>query len=239
MKIIEYNNATDIVVEFQDEYNAKVHTAYSAFKKCAVKNPYYPSVFEVGMIGSKYLATINKDSTKEYKTWIQMLRRCFSEKEKNRKPTYKDISCCNEWLLYENFYEWLHSQPNFDKWYNGNRWAIDKDILIKGNKIYSPNTCCLVPHNVNALFLKHDAARGGLPLGLTKHGKNIQVWCNNPFNGKCEPLGTYSTIEEAFKVYKLHKEDIIRQVAEIEYMNNNITKQCYNAMLNYKVEITD
>ena len=33
MKIIEYNNCSDIIVEFQDESCLKLHTNYAAFKK--------------------------------------------------------------------------------------------------------------------------------------------------------------------------------------------------------------
>ena len=135
MKIVEYNKATDIVVEFQDGYKARVHTNYNAFKKGMVVNPYYTSVYGVGIRGNKYPTKINGDMTKEYETWFQMIRRCFNKRE--REPTYKNVNCCDEWLLYENFYEWLHNQENFDRWLNGEKWTIDKDILVKGNKIYS------------------------------------------------------------------------------------------------------
>lgn len=239
MKIIEYNNASDIVVEFQDDYKAKVHSIYQHFANGSVKNPYYLSVYGVGITGNKYPININGEQAKEYVTWLHMIRRCFSHKEKNRITAYKNVTCCNEWILYENFYEWLHGQENFIKWLNGDRWCIDKDILIKGNKVYSPETCCLVPNNVNNLILKHEAGRGELPIGMTKHNNKIQVWCSNPFTGKCEPLGTYSTKEEAFSIYKSYKEDIIKRVANIEYSNGNITKKCYESLISYQIEIDD
>lgn len=170
MKITEYIDANNITVEFQDEYGFKVNTQYGQFKLGEVKNPYYPSVFGVGIIGTKYPLRENGKNTKEYVSWKSVLRRSFDEKLKKRYITYKSVECCEEWLLFENFYEWLHSQENFDKWFNGDKWEIDKDILVKGNKIYSPDTCCLVPHNINSLFTKSNATRGDLPIGVIRHG---------------------------------------------------------------------
>ena len=239
MKIISYNKVSDIVVEFQDKYKTKVHTEYGNFLSGGVKNPYCPSVFEIGVIGTKYPLKVDGKQTKEYQVWKAMLQRCYDEKYKKRYSTYKSIICCNEWLLFENFYEWLHEQENFDKWIVSERWAIDKDILIKRNKLYSPETCCLVPQSVNTIFTKHNLDRGNLPIGVTKHGKVFQTRCQNPILNKSICLGNYSTINEAFQAYKAYKEDIIKQVAEIEYQNGNITKQCYEAMMNYIVEIDD
>lgn len=239
MRIVEYINSANIIVEFQDRYKARIHAAYREFDEGGIKNPYYPSVCGIGMIGAKYPSKINNKATKEYKMWNSMLERCFVTKHKEKHPTYQSASCCQEWLLYDGFYEWLHNQENFNEWYNGERWAIDKDILIKGNKVYSPETCCLVPMNVNSLFTKCDAARGSSPIGVCERKHGFEAWCKNPFTNKIEYLGYYSTPERAFQVYKTYKEKIIKQVAQEEYNKGNITKQCYEAMLNYKVEITD
>jgi hypothetical protein len=238
MKIVEYNKADDIIVEFQDKYRAKVHAAYREFENGEVKNPYYPSVYGVGVTGNKYPTRIGKgNQIKEYSIWKTMLIRCYDEEYKTKHPTYKDATCCNEWLLFENFYEWLHSQENFDKWLNGERWNLDKDILIKGNKVYSPNTCCLVPPNVNNLFIKNDANRGNCPIGVCKKDDGYGSYCNN--YKKREFLGYHDTEVGAFLAYKKRKEQIIKQTAQTEYDNGNITKRCYEAMMKYEVEITD
>lgn len=154
MKIIQYNRVDDILVEFQDKHKGIVHTQYQSFIRGNVKNPYYPMVLGIGMIGSKYPAKINNEETEEYQAWKGLIYRCFDKNTKERQPTYKNATCCEEWLLYENFYEWLHGQENFDILHNKCKWNVDKDILIKGNKLYSPETCCLVPMSVNSLFLK-------------------------------------------------------------------------------------
>lgn len=239
MKIVKYNDAHDIVVEFQDEYNTKVHTSYRWFLDGGVKNPYYPSVLGVGIIGTKYPRSINCKNVKEYEAWRSMLERCFNKKTKEKYPTYKDVTCCKEWLNFENFYEWLHSQKNFDKWLNNKNWCLDKDIIIKNNKIYSPDTCCLVPQNINKLFVRKNLKRE-FPIGIKKENNKFSAKCQNPFIGKAEYICMKDTKEEAFYFgYKPYKEAIIKKIAKEEYDKGNITKQCYNAMMNYEVEITD
>lgn len=239
MKIIEYNDANNMFVEFQDEYKAKVHTNYKHFKNGNVRNPYYKSVFNIGVVGEKYKTKINKKHIKEYTAWSGLLERCFDMKYKENRPTYEQVACCEEWLLFENFYEWIHNQENFEQWLNGERWAIDKDILNKGNKTYNPENCCLVPINVNSLFVKNDTLRSELPIGVRKSGSKFSSYCQNPFTGKRDYIGIYFTPEEAFYAYKKYKENLIKEVARIEYSKGNITKKCYEAMMNYEVEITD
>jgi hypothetical protein len=239
MKIIKYNNANDIIVEFKDKYNAKVHATYNNFLSGSVKNPYYPSVCGVGVIGIKYPSRKNGKHLKEYQTWCDMLERCFDEKRKKIQYTYKDVICCDEWLNYENFYEWLHKQENFDKWLNGEHWCLDKDILIKNNKVYSPETCCLVPNNVNVLFTKRNINRGILPIGVTRYKNKYKAECSSPFEKYNKYLGVYLTSEEAFDSYKEYKEDLIKQIAQEEFNKGNITKTCYDVMMSYIVEIND
>lgn len=130
MTIVLYNNVQDIVVEFQDKYKSMVHTTYKNFKNGSVKNPYCPSVMHVGAIGSKYTPydiyydnngkKINK-AKKEYRLWKHMLQRCFDNDYKERQPTYKDVTCVDDWLLFEKFYEWVKDQENYDKWLNGDK----------------------------------------------------------------------------------------------------------------------
>lgn len=241
MRIVEYNNANDIIVEFQDEYHARINAIYANYKIGNIANPYYPSILGIGIVGSKYKTSINKKHIKEYEAWCSMLARCYDEKYKERRETYENVTCCNEWLLFENFYEWLHSQPNFDKWFNGKKWAIDKDILIKGNKIYSSDTCCLVPDRVNSLFLKSDKRRGNLPIGVSCYNWNGHDYYILSISRKIHnhPTMYFKSPNDAFCYYKKYKENIIRQMAQEEYEKGNITNQCYEAMMKYEVEITD
>ena len=82
MRIVEYVDALNTTVEFQDKYKTRMKIRYNDFVKGNVKNPYYPTVCDVGMIGAKYPATINGVITKEYNTWKHMLDRCYDKKIK-------------------------------------------------------------------------------------------------------------------------------------------------------------
>jgi hypothetical protein len=181
MKIIEYNNALDIVVEFQDEHKTKIHTSYQMFEKGKVKNPYDKTIHGVGYLGvGKYK---RKDYKKIYDTWGDMLRRCYEPYFINKNLAYKDCYVCDEWHNFQNFAKWWEENV-----YNCNneRMHLDKDILCKGNKIYSPETCMIVPQKINTLFTKRDATRGKYPIGVCYYKKdnNLQVYCNVFENGK-------------------------------------------------------
>lgn len=240
MECVNYINANNITVKF-NEPSYLTNSCWSNFIKGKIRNPYMKTIYGVGAIGTKYPTRTNTNQrNKEYSTWCDLLYRVYGCKDNNTTAKrYKSCTVCNDWMLYENFYEWLHEQQNFDKWLNGDRWCLDKDILVKGNKIYEPDKCCLVPNNVNTLFVKRNAARGELLIGVQKNHNKFTPMCSNPITGEYVYLGTYDTQEKAFNVYKRYKEDIIKQVAKLELDSGNITKECYDAMINYEVEITD
>lgn len=241
MKIVSYKNRHNIVIEFMDEYKTQINTRWQLFLEGKITNPYYPQIYNKGIPGNKY-PTLNEEHKlcKEYSSWLNILTRCFDDKVKEKRPTYQDTTICDEWLLYENFYEWLHSQENFEQWVNLKKSAVDKDILFKGNKIYSPETCCLVPIEINNLFIKSDAVRGDFPIGVILHQNKFVAECSHKINGKKKNyLSIHNTPEEAFYAYKNFKEKLIKRIAQEEYDKGNITKRCYNAIMNYQVEITD
>lgn len=223
MKCIAYRNSMDIDVEFLDSGNVVNNVQWNNFVRGKVKNNCYRHI----------------DDKKEHNAWQQMLRRCFDENVKIEKPTYKNASCCDEWLSYENFYEWLVSQENYKKWKSLKWSAVDKDIIRKGNKVYSPENCFLVPVNVNNLFVKHDALRGDYPIGVSKMDNKYTAICMNPISNKQVYIGFYDTTDEAFAAYKEYKENLIKEIADIEYNKGTITKKCRDAMYRYEVRITD
>lgn len=237
MVIKEYYTRRKILVLFDDGYVKT--TDYKSFINGNVKNDQViiPTLWGIGTVSGMYRP---KDYPKEYRAWRNMVYRCISDDYKEKHPTYKNVSCCAEWLEFDNFCQWVITQENYSV-LKDTEWAPDKDILIKGNKIYSPNTVCLVPQNVNKLFLKHDSKHGELPIGVTlnKNSKSNKyvARCNNPFGKNWSK--NCPTIQEAFMAYKKKKEEIIKKVAEIELEKGTITHRCYEAMLSYKVEITD
>ena len=250
IKIVKYNDARDVIVEFQDEHKYRAHTSYQAFKKGRCKNPFYPSVCGHGYLGVDKNGNVPKTRefkdgkrvhTWEYNKWMSMLKRCFDNKYKERNPTYKDVTCCNRWLCFANFLEDLEILKQEYNWDDDIKLNLDKDILNKNNKIYSLENCVLVPNWINMLFVKRDAKRGNCPIGVgyNKRAKKYQARCN--INGKLISLGLYSAVEEAFNAYKIAKENEIKRVAEDCVLKGYITKdgRLYNAMMGYQIEIDD
>lgn len=234
MKIIEYRNAKDIDVYFE-EYNWTKHSDYKNFKKGSIICPYERRFKGVGYLGEgKYKFRENNKETRCYHEWMKILERGYSKLWKEKHPTYEKVYVCEEWHNFQNFAEWY-----YNNYYNINeeRMEIDKDILYKNNKIYSPDTCIIVPQRINKLFVKSDRIRGNYPIGVHRHKNgNYVVQCE--FNdSRKRYLGCYSTVEEAFNVYKMEKENYIKQVAN-EY-KPYIPKKLYDAMYKYEVEIND
>lgn len=242
MTLVEYHTSRNIIVEFSDPQKHRVKTEWEIFNDGKTICWELPTVFNKGIVGDMHNKIPQMAKSKEYSSWYLILERCYCNTVHDKRPKYKECTICDEWLYFENFYQWLHKQSNYDVWSKLPYSAVDKDILIKGNKIYSPQTCCLVPYNVNTLFVKNDAKRGELPLGVRYH-KVINKFTSqysDPFNNnRIQYIGNFETPEEAFYAYKKEKERVIKQVAEDEYLKGTISKKCYDAMIKYQIEITD
>ena len=241
MVITRYGKWNDIDVYFPEyDWTAK-NVKYTPFKKGNIKCPYEPRVYGKGYLGEgKYKTTKNGKHTQCYKTWQHMLERCYDDKYKEKHPTYVDCEACNEWHNFQNFAKWYYE--NYYEIKN-EKMCLDKDILNKKNKIYSPETCIFVPQTINKLFVKSDKSRGEYPIGVCYHKRDKVYEANchliNPKTGKSknEYLGRYDTELEAFEVYKYYKEKNIKQVAD--YYKKLIPQKLYNALYSYEVEITD
>lgn len=235
MIIVKYRKNNDIDVYFP-EYNwTAEHKEYKDFKNGYIRCPYERRTYGVGFLGEgKYKASKNGKYAKPYKAWKSMIERCYSPKYQEKQPTYIGCEVCEEWHNFQNFAEWY--EQNYYE-IPGERMELDKDILVKDNKTYSPNTCVFVSHNINSLFTKRDACRGNLPIGVCYiERKNIyQAECN--INGKLKWLGYYNTQEEAFNAYKQFKESYIKQLAD-EHIEL-IPQSLYYAMYEYEVNIND
>ena len=241
MIITEYRSRKDIDIYFPEYDWIAKHIEYKNFKNGNIKCPYEKRVYGVGYIGEgKYKASENRKNTKCYDTWCKMLQRCYDPKLHEKHLTYVDCKVCDEWLCFQNFAEWFYN--NYYE-IDDERMCLDKDILHKGNKIYSPNNCVFVPHNINLLFVKCDKSRGNCPIGISYHkrGKKFVARCNvydfKENKSELKYLGCYDTSEEAFKIYKEFKEQNIKDVAD--HYKDLIPVKLYDVMYNYQVEITD
>lgn len=236
MKIIEYNSATDMIVQFLDKYQYTFKaTSFSTLKKGAYRNPFYPEKYHVGMLGDIKNISGNPDYSIAKRFWSSMIERCYSTKYHKCRKTYYECTVCEEWLVFANFYQWFHE--NYYEIKN-EKMHLDKDILDKGNKIYSPNKCCIVPMEINELFTKSDAARGEYPIGVSWIKRDqvyrSQCCCGNK---KRVALGSYSNPIDAFNAYKVYKEKVIKKIAD-KY-KDKIPPHIYTALYNYEVDITD
>ena len=233
MTIVRYGGARDIDVQFDDGTIVE-HKQYDNFKKGSIKNPMTPSLFGVGFMGKGRFKSkdANGKETKCYMTWRGMMQRCYNPTQQEKRPRYKGCTVCEEWWNFQVFAEWYYS--HFYEIEN-EIMALDKDILCKGNKVYSPNTCVFVPVSVNSLFVKCDNSRGNYPIGTCKHKDKFEVFlCKGD---RRMYLGLYDTPEEAFQAYKHAKEQYIKEVAN-EY-KDKIDPRAYEALMNYEVEIDD
>ena len=118
----------------------------------------------VGINDGKYPATINGIKRKEYELWTSMLKRCYNEKIHKKNPTYMGCIVSDNFKHYTYFFEWCQNQIGF----GGCDFSLDKDLIYKGNKEYNPDNCIFIPKEINNVLTKCNAARGILPIGVSK-----------------------------------------------------------------------
>ena len=138
-----------------------------------------------------------------------MLTRCYSDSCHENQPNYIDCTVCPEWHNYSNFKEW--AEANYYT-VEGESMELDKDLLVKGNTVYSPTTCVFAPRSINLLVINVKAARGEHPLGVFKF--NDKYVASMSYSGKQIRIGQYDSPEEAFEKYKEYKEKFLKDIAE-------------------------
>ena len=189
-------------------------------------------VYGIGINDYDGAIKVDGKEIKGYACWRDILRRCYDEKFILLNPSYKDCSVALEWLFFSNFKRW------YDEHHRVN-CQIDKDILIKGNRIYSSSTCCFVPHAVNSLFTKCNRKRGKYPIGVSFSKERKKYEAQLSIDGKKHSVKRFKTSLEAFECYKQAKETQIQSIATQYYNCGEISTSVYNALKNYKVEISD
>lgn len=189
-------------------------------------------IFGVGYNSRKLQVRFGNKTDVKYEVWRGMLRRCYSEADLIKHPTY--IGCHSDpaWHDYSIFYDWMSTVAH-----RPDGWHLDKDLLFKGNKLYSDETCVFLPQQINVLFTKRKAKRGDYPIGVHYNHRDdlFQVSCND-VNGKmwhsyCKDPMT------AFARYKEKKESVIKYWAD--FYKRDLEGRAYNALYAYEVEITD
>ena len=232
-KILKYNDRANVEIQFLNTGYEMV-ARLSNIRNGNVKDPYLPSVCGVGILGTKYPSKVNGRNIKEYGLWQNMLVRCYSDNSKKKRPTYEGCEVSDKFKSYEYFYEWCHSQIGFGV----EGFELDKDLLIKGNKVYSETTCVFLPSEINSLLTKRTASRGEYLIGVCWHKRDKVFMATVSKNkGKQEHLGYFKTEIEAFNAYKQAKEVFIKEQANV--WKDKIDGRAYEALMNYTVDIND
>ena len=194
-------------------------------------------VYGLGINDSKCANTIPKGNTREYTIWQQMLFRC-TEQWQAKNKSYSGCTVSENFKSYSYFYWWCHKQVGFgNRDEKGKSWCLDKDILVKGNRLYSEHTCVFLPHNINSLFTRANKTRGEYCMGVSwsKWASKYMALC--AYKGKQKHLGYFNTEQQAFQAYKTFKEGLIRQAAE--GCRDRLDNRVYEALVNYEVSPTD
>ena len=204
--------------------------------KTFIKRHHTTKVFGVGM-NDMDVQTKPTDSVSNpiYTKWQRMLERSYCSKYKNKFPTYANVSVCERWLTFSHFREdYLNLVSDIE---GRKSFILDKDLLIKGNKVYSLETCSLLPPKINSFLTSCTTRRGKLPQGVSKRSKGHKFMVTLSYGGLNRNLGDFNTPEEAFLVYKNTKEDSAKVLAEEN--KSLLLPNEFNALYNFRVDITD
>jgi len=187
------------------------------------------SIYGVGINDADYMTGIHSDHPENktgkelfcpfYNTWRGMLRRCYSEKEHKRSPSYKQCSVAPEWHLFSNFKSWMEKQD-----WNGKH--LDKDLIVPGNKVYGPEFCIFVHQNINALICDSAASRGNLPLGVRLNGGSFTAQVGDGLGGQIH-IGSFKKLNDACYAYLAAKAEIVMNLAQT-YKDDSVLYQALN-----------
>lgn len=191
--------------------------------ECAHKN-LMKLVYGIGVNDSTL-----KSDPKIRKLWHAMLKRCYNSKYQLEHPTYIGCTVCGEWLHFSNFEKWVISQ----KIERLEDYDLDKDLFLDGIKIYSPTTCCFLPHHLNTILSANNSKKDDLPTGVYQR-KSGTYRAIVSFGKKCK-LAPFPTVETAFMAYKEAKEKYVRQLAKSYYEKGAIVERVYEALMNYNI----
>lgn len=194
-KVIEYIDAKNVIIEFLST-GYKTTVQVGKIKTGSVKDKLMPTVHGVGYMGDgDYKASINGKNTKPYKVWIGMLERCYDTKCHKRCPTYAGCTVASEWHNFQNFTAW------FDENYIDG-CELDKDIKVKGNKVYSPDTCVFVSQADNVIEASAKYYKFISPAGKVVDIYNLSGFCRDSGLGRANMSSVNSGKIKSHKGWK-------------------------------------
>jgi hypothetical protein len=161
----------------------------------------------VGINDAPYIVNLKDEGQcPYYNVWTSMLKRCYNTNLQDKNPTYKGCSVCSEWITFTKFKAWMESQDWKDK-------CLDKDLLVEGNKLYSPTTCIFVTQQINKLMLDCAASRGSCVVGVNWRACRQKFRATCKVDGKSKHIGYYLTEAAASFAYRNFKGSLIKDIA--------------------------
>lgn len=224
--VVEYRNCDEVYVSFDDSHDYTHRVKACHIKNGKVSNPYYPALYGIGYVGAgEFKATKNGKPTKEYMIWSAIFQRCYTTNRKINHRFYDNCTVSPEWHNFQNFAEW-YSKNEF----SGLGYHVDKDILEKGNTVYGPEFCVLVPRIINNTFQKRQKMSEQNHPYYSEKEKKYKITIQN---GDTVVKYSARTLDEAIEFYNNKKQELIRIMAE--QWRGKVDYRVYAALKNWRV----
>lgn len=230
--VLRYVSSKGVLIKFMNTGNTK-YAHISAIRKMEVRDTEAFPVYKVGIMDIPNELKKDAPTPKEYSLWNGMKSRCYNENIRHLLPTYSEVTMSENFKKYSYFKDWCSKQVGFDQ----EGFHLDKDLLSLDSKIYSENTCCFIPSEINCAVTNNKSVRGKFPQGVIYNCTKTRYRARIQRGDKWESLGTYDTPEEAFYAYKPVKEAHIKSLAE--KWKDRIDPRVYNVLINWEVNIDD
>ena len=163
MEVLEVLEGGKCIVKFLKSGSVK-HTHLSSIRKSEVRDTESRPVYKVGVMDVKNYIKRGQPNPKDYDVWNNMLQRCYNENTREQLKAYEGVEVAEDFKIFSKFKEWYNKQIGV----NNKDWHLDKDLLSKGKeKVYSDETCVLLPPEINTLITNNKSVRGDLPVGVT------------------------------------------------------------------------
>lgn len=229
--VLKHENDDKVQVRFS-KTGSVVKTTLRSLLKGSIKDREQPSVFGVGVVGEDKICTDGVLHA-DYRLWVNILNRCYKRYKRSRVQ-YEGCIVSENFKYFPYFRNWCANQKGYGSVDDfGHAFAIDKDILVKGNRIYSEDTCCFVPREINNLLNGRKNRNQKLPTGVhlrESSGKYIAAICKDRV---VTHIGVYTTSSEAFEAYKVVKETYIKEVAD--KWKAQIDPRVYEVLMDWNV----
>lgn len=233
VEVIEALDKGKLKVKFLNTGNVRVYDKASVVRQEMRDVEAFP-VYTTGIQDIKGYLVKGQPNPKDYNIWNAIRQRCYNLNIQDRLyPQYIGCTMSEDFLIFSKFKEWYNNQIGCDQ----DGWHIDKDLLVKGNKVYSAETCILLPKQINSAIVIHNRGSNNFPMGVIYNCTKTRYRARIQRKEGWESLGAYDTPEEAFYAYKPVKEAYVKSIAE--QWKDKIDPRAYQALMNWTIDIDD